>query len=224
MYGKAKTYLIRLSGVLSIFSKTIALLKLIPESKLTTIEEVFQSKVKFQLETNKNFIESIGIVGIESLKQAEILVTYFNGHRVILANYHFNLNTFGAFNLNEQVTMYLQRLKLIPENIKNNKKFLSVVKRILLFDGQIVNNSKLCKKHHLSNEQTEPAFKYLENVGFGTIEIKTSANKKKVIHFNKISPDELKNDVKLTGLLDDLDIQTFNYTSAYNIEIASNYF
>lgn len=227
MFGKAKTHLVRLAGVLSIFSKTIALLKFIPESKLDTIEEPFQTKIKYQLENNHQFMESIGTVGVESLKQAEILVRYFNGHRLVLADYNFNLNKHGASNLIEEVTLYLQQLHLkkpvtkLPEK-HIDKKLLNVIRQILIFDGQIVSNAKLCSKHHLKNDQTTPAFKYLEKIGLGSIETRQSANKKKVIHFVKINPDEIKNNLKMTDLLHDLKVTANEYIQAYNNFIGGN--
>lgn len=221
MFSKAKTHLIRLAGVINIFSKTITLLKLIPASKLNSIEEPFKAIIRYQLENNHKFIQAACTVGIESLKQAEILLKYFNGHRVVLAGYHFNLNKLGAFNLNEEVALYLKKLHSIKPIMNlseriTDKKLLNVIRQILVFKGKIVNNTKLCSKHRLKNDLTTPAFEYLQKVGLGSIEIKESANKKKVIHFIKINPDELESNIKIIDLLRYLKVEVNEYIQAYN--------
>ena len=91
MYGKSKTYLIRLSAIIRVLNKTCELLKNAPDSDLEDeLSEAFKNHVNTNLVECRSYMDKFSLIDTETIQMAYTLTTYFNTNLIVLEGFNFN--------------------------------------------------------------------------------------------------------------------------------------
>jgi hypothetical protein len=141
-----------------------------------------------------------------------------------LADYNLAIHKNGA-NLDDCVIEYLvikknaQNFRKLPLKINNeliDNYQRKIMRSILTSVGSCVSTTTICKQLRVTKADCELAFENLNKLDLGNYKITKTQNRKSVLIFTKLSMEDIKNNVRIIGILQQLNIMIIDYEKCYN--------
>lgn len=164
------------------------------------------NEYKNSFELNKiDYGTDINIINVNSVRQAKRLLDYFNMHRLILTGYE--IDPKGDFD--NEIFLYLSN-KISTNIMGSNNEQKQILRRLLLWPGNIVNSSHFNQKYRNKPEEISQCLDILKSSGLGNTKSIRNGTRYVTI-FEKIDLKKAENNFHLIRSLNNFGITPANY-------------